>query len=527
MPSRRIGSRRRNDTLPEQGAHDDVVGALSRAALLVNTEPGTALLLATECCSVAARRHDDEAEARAAYLMAQAYSHLGKHGEAQEQYERARSLYESTGNALGAATAIVGIGIVHRNLGKYDAALVHFRAALTVYERLDDLRGMAEVTARIGNTHRRLDDHAKAIEYLDRALALLSGLDEKAESARVTGSLGSAYFGLGEYTEALARFRSAQTLAIELEDRRGIAAWTARIGLAQLRLGDHQAALTSLRAGLRLFEQIDDRDGIAGVTGDLGRLHGMPSSPYYDPRRAEELLLRAVDMVSASGLRPLISELHHELAELYRQQSDWDRSLRHLKAHHALREEIQSHAAHNLEQYLEHRERVEEVERRRSVEQAETHAATLNAQLLELRLERQHQELVATAVSLARQADLLDRLRSDVRAIVSESDDCIDSARRLQEKLRAVSPGAIDWATFDANFRTSYPDFGEKLFARYPDLSPLQVRICALLKLRMTTAHIAELFGLSPRSIEWHRSNLRKKLGLERGDDIHQLLDVL
>ena len=48
------------------------------------------------------------------------------------------------------------------------------------------------------------------------------------------------------------------------------------------------------------------------------------------------------------------------------------------------------------------------------------------------------------------------------------------------------------------------------------DLTPKEIEVVSYLKDGRTTKQIAELLGVSPRAIEFHRYNIRKKLGLDQ-----------
>jgi DNA-binding CsgD family transcriptional regulator len=52
----------------------------------------------------------------------------------------------------------------------------------------------------------------------------------------------------------------------------------------------------------------------------------------------------------------------------------------------------------------------------------------------------------------------------------------------------------------------------------------MELKVCSLLKLKLTSADMAKLLCLSERSIEFHRLNIRKKLGLKRGQDLGDIL---
>jgi DNA-binding CsgD family transcriptional regulator len=59
---------------------------------------------------------------------------------------------------------------------------------------------------------------------------------------------------------------------------------------------------------------------------------------------------------------------------------------------------------------------------------------------------------------------------------------------------------------------------------KYPMLTKMEVRICSLVKVRLTTLDISQLLCLSERTVENHRMNIRKKIGLGQRKDLYELL---
>jgi len=49
----------------------------------------------------------------------------------------------------------------------------------------------------------------------------------------------------------------------------------------------------------------------------------------------------------------------------------------------------------------------------------------------------------------------------------------------------------------------------------YPSLTPHELKMCAYLRLNMTTKDIAQMLNISVRGVEISRYRLRKKLGIE------------
>jgi PAS domain S-box-containing protein len=86
------------------------------------------------------------------------------------------------------------------------------------------------------------------------------------------------------------------------------------------------------------------------------------------------------------------------------------------------------------------------------------------------------------------------------------------------EKLKRVVDGMKQKAYLDVieeNLRSITSDFSRDLHFRYQNLTPTESQIAGLIRDGRTSKEIAGLMNLSDRTIESHRKNLRKKMGLK------------
>jgi hypothetical protein len=192
------------------------------------------------------------------------------------------------------------------------------------------------------------------------------------------------------------------------------------------------------------------------------------------------------------------------------------------------REELHSIEAHRKSERLAYLKHLAELEELRALEQAYEQTAqevlVLRAELLDARLDRQRAELAWQAIHLARQTELVGTFRNELRAIIREESDPFHIIRQIRKKLKESPCESIDWMTFDGEFRQTYPEFQTNLIARYPELTGTELKVCALLKLKLTSADIAKLLCLSERSVEGHRLRICRKMGLAQGEHVHEVL---
>ncbi|MBK9249553.1 MAG: helix-turn-helix transcriptional regulator [Ignavibacteria bacterium] len=70
-------------------------------------------------------------------------------------------------------------------------------------------------------------------------------------------------------------------------------------------------------------------------------------------------------------------------------------------------------------------------------------------------------------------------------------------------------------------------EFINRIKELYPDLTDMEVRISALLRMKLTSANIATLLFISQRTVEVHRLRIRKKLGIGKSDNLYVVLGRL
>ncbi|MDW3197488.1 MAG: triple tyrosine motif-containing protein [Cytophagales bacterium] len=149
----------------------------------------------------------------------------------------------------------------------------------------------------------------------------------------------------------------------------------------------------------------------------------------------------------------------------------------------------------------------------------------LKNEKLRAEMAKQHTELASYAMQIAHKNVLLKDLRNQLSSI---SEKVNTSAQALLKKLIRDIEGDLtldkDWDNFKVYFNNVHGDFLERIKARYPDLTSTDLKLCAYVRMKLSSKEIATLTNNSIRGVEKGRYRIRKKLGLDQGANLNDFI---
>ncbi|MEO1011091.1 MAG: LuxR C-terminal-related transcriptional regulator, partial [Bacteroidota bacterium] len=149
--------------------------------------------------------------------------------------------------------------------------------------------------------------------------------------------------------------------------------------------------------------------------------------------------------------------------------------------------------------------------------------AALEKEKLEKEIQEKQKELARTTMSVAKKNELILELKEMLLLHRKEFSNK-QRYRSLTKKLERSINGDEDWRHFEVNFKELHGDFFENLLQKYPDLTPKDLKLCAYLKMNLSSKEIAPLMGISIRGVEIHRYRLRKKLNMNSSQNLSNFL---
>ena len=154
----------------------------------------------------------------------------------------------------------------------------------------------------------------------------------------------------------------------------------------------------------------------------------------------------------------------------------------------------------------------------------------LRNEQLNTELQHKQSQLSDSTMNLMRKNDMLQQIDGDM-AVLSESvrrgDTKAKLTKHIQDIRKSIQTNMNDddnWEKFEENFNLVYDDFMKKLSTRFPELKISDRKLCAYLRMGLSSKEMASLLNIPIRSIETARYRLRKKLSLESGTNLTEFI---
>jgi DNA-binding CsgD family transcriptional regulator len=151
-------------------------------------------------------------------------------------------------------------------------------------------------------------------------------------------------------------------------------------------------------------------------------------------------------------------------------------------------------------------------------ESKERELIRLRNEKLNAELSFKSQELANSTMSIIKKNEFLLELKDILKAQKEELGTRYPEKyySRLIRKIDLNISSMDDWNIFEIHFEKAHEKFLQKLGSKYPHLSHSDLRLCAYLRMNLSSKEIAPLLRISYRGVENHRYRLRKKLLLKK-----------
>jgi tetratricopeptide (TPR) repeat protein/DNA-binding CsgD family transcriptional regulator len=395
---------------------------------------------------------------------------------------------------------------------------------------------------------------AKALELLLQALNYAHEHKLTHNRAARHADLGNIYLLLEQYERALEIFEQAK-ISTPQDDRSTLADILTWIGICHMNL-------RQIEKGIATSEQV------LGLPNNRRNAHATALTTLAfcyiqrnDLQRAEATIKRAGDISEKGILRSIMNcllygQLYHkqgkynEAIEKLEQALQDSREAKVVRFEHRAALELASlyitvgneskalqcyRDLYSLHYHSFLARQIGEVERMMSEDPGNRYFTLLYEEddvqePVETVPQSQHSELVTqlTEVSLElnQKRRYLQQLLTSLNSLPDiRSTSLKQELDELQLGIKSQLNASVSWDSLDQKLlRLAGPDFQRALLKKGPNLTPTELRVCALIRCDLSTKEIAQMLGTSIRTVDTHRTRVRKKLGLGLSDNLYTFL---
>ena len=398
-----------------------------------------------------------------------------------DYYKKAEKLWEVTGDSGNMAIANLNLGSAYVNTDKIDSSRSCFEKAIPIFRAKNKQLYLQMCLVLLSYSSLKEKRYDEAMNYTDQAMTYVLTVGEKENY-----------------------FLSKRVLS-DINVLKGLIHYNQR---------SYSLAKRYLLQGYNLLDSLGEVDRIKNVYVPLCDIYEKTGKPD-----SASLIYRQVLIKSDSLLKNQISNF----GKLAVVQMEYDREIREKKMQLLYRQATQKR---NLMIFIASgillislllilflRLRLEQQKKKR--EESEKKQALLEKETADLKLESQTKEMTLNVMNLIRKNELMLEFSNRLVRIGENTAD-ERTGSEIMQLINSMEQNANNnvWEEFELRFKQVHSSYYERLLARFPDLSPGDLKLCALLKLNLSSKEICELSGQRPSTLDMARYRLRKKLGL-------------
>lgn len=395
---------------------------------------------------------------------------------------------------------LVNMGSVTMSLNRFDIARNHFEEALGLSKMIGNIEYDGFLYNSLGIIFKEENNFSKAKEYYNKSLEIRELLRDTAGLAQVHNNLGNLEYLQGNYDTAIAHLQKAMEYNHITGNIHSELYSVLFLSNTYERLGEYKNSLNlfqrynALNDSIRKSEQQEQTVQIELQYLNERQRKELEHKQQIELAKKERKVLTYMIFSGLFLFSAIILYLINRNQSIRMKQVEL--------AHERLELE-----QHNLT--------------------LEKHNLRLENEKLAMTLEHRNKELATNVMYLIQKNEYITKTTQE---LIGLKDNLLPKNRTLVQKiirnLRINTDDSV-WQEFEIRFQNVHKDFYKKLHDQFPNLTPSETRLCAFLKLNMSTKEISSITHQTPESLHVARSRLRKKLGISRDDNLVAFLQEI
>jgi tetratricopeptide (TPR) repeat protein len=395
---------------------------------------------------------------------------------------------------------LLNIGSVYTHKKQFSKARIYFEKALDINHSLNNRLYYGALYNNLGIIYKEQKDYDKSFEYYTRALEIRTSLKDTAGMAQVLNNIGQYYMWSKKNEKAIECLIRSKELSRAIGNIRSEMFSNEFLAATYEQSGRFKEAFEAQY----LYQQLRDSIINSDQAAKAGKLEVMYQ---YEKQKRESQLQQQLElgrrerMILITAIIAAVSLLLFIIAILLIRN-----------------QRIKFRQAELYRKSLELESRNLTLEKQNLL---------LEKGNLEMELDFKKKELATQVIYLVRKNEFMASVIRKILELKSSVDP--ESMSSLQSIVREMKSNidAKVWDEFEVRFQQVHKEFYDKLNNLYPDLTPNEVKLCAFLRLNMSTKDISAITYQTNKSIQVARTRLRKKINIDHDENLVSYLRQL
>jgi DNA-binding response OmpR family regulator/DNA-binding CsgD family transcriptional regulator len=145
-------------------------------------------------------------------------------------------------------------------------------------------------------------------------------------------------------------------------------------------------------------------------------------------------------------------------------------------------------------------------------------------EILKAELLYHQKQLTMNTISMLKHSELLQSFTGEINTLIPHTDD--EGKKIIKTLISKLDDKSSErnWIEFEFCFEKVHPEFYSKLVKMIPDISSREKRLCAFLKMNMSSREIAAITFQTQNAIDVAKHRIRKKAGIATDEDFVNFL---
>ena len=440
---------------------------------------------------------------------------------------------------------IIYLSILYTNIGllyafdlkEYDKAESYYQRVISFAEETSDTIRMNAALTNMGHLSLNRNDYEKALEYFTQAYVMAEKQRNLYFLSRITHNLGRLYDKMQDYTKSREYYRKALTVMEKQNNQFSMIRTYRLIGESYLSEEILDKAYDQFQLTMNLAKKANSTEELKYVYYDLSKVFsaiGKSDSALYYYKRFTEIDKELNDEESKKRLEELKIQYETEKSEAenkyLKEQARIDKRNNYLLLGFAI---VLLISAMLLYYFLRMKSRLlsqekklkqtlitkQGVEKQRLEDSifAEKEISRLQTE----KLKHKNRELSTATLQVINKNNILSNIQGMLH---KETDDLANCKKNICNIIKENLDSDRDWEQFKLHFEEVHTGFFDKLKIDYPTLTANELKLCAYLRINLSSKEIAQILHNTADTVNKSRYRLRKKLNLSNEEDLVEFI---